>query len=874
MAPQQLSEESVSFLPGGHSARQMPSRTASLMSIFSRKRKWLVAFGISIFLFSQLYLLGPRIIGHERIQDLQTAVEHWRPPWTSPSSPHKIPSQKPPFEPLPRPKPVATSLAGNPVYRPTIDLPQGYDDPITKDEDHLVVLENAFPAESVKTIDFHQMYEDGDPHQGVIPSRLLNILDRDIPRSRPPKPQRVPPFPPERWVPHSGWSSARNGSKTTYHDALHPNILVSEPDWRPSPFSSWSPPSIPPAQSTLPRVQFPFTDARKHSGMLDSADRDSVVAKRQKLVKNAFLHAWEAYKSHAWGHDEIKPVTGEPSDHFNGWGASIVDALDTLLVMGMPEEYDLARQHVRDIDFHHLGGARSAYGNSDGRVPVFETAIRYLGGFLSAYDLSGDAMMRDRAEELAQLIMPAFDTKTGVPIGRIRFDDANKHQSSGSVILAEAGSMLLEMTRLWQVTGNRTYFDRVQRVTDWLDRNMTGTPDRLGTLLPTVIFPERGTMYGTYSWGGMADSTYEYLIKEHQLLGGRLEQYGRMFGDAVDGARQWLIRAVHSVPNAPLLVFGHSNGKTFQPKLEHLSCFAGGSIGLGAKLLADRNRDLLHAQRLTETCWWAYNATATGIGPEDIVFYRDKDTDRFDTIQQSGTSRRGKARGQPLVGVRGLMADYRNRPETIESVFYMWRITGDRRWQERGWQMFCSWVTHGLSYYGFSSISSVLQVPAIQTDSMESFVFAETFKYYYLLFSPPSLVSLDDYIFTTEAHPILAPQNGEWARPASGPTSFWDISKPHVPQTSDIYSGGEQGPVGGLTNVQKQFIHDKWKAELDAEAKKVSNAKAEQKAKDKSMQNIEKLHEAIDNPSRGQRLTGDDLQKAMRDVLEAFDQES
>lgn len=78
--------------------------------------------------------------------------------------------------------------------------------------------------------------------------------------------------------------------------------------------------------------------------------------------------------------------------------------------------------------------------------------------------------------------------------------------------------MLLEYTRLWQVTGNRTYFDRVQRVTDFLDRNMTKL-SQFGTLLPAVLYPEEGIVSSKYSFGGGLDSYYEYLVKEHQLLG-------------------------------------------------------------------------------------------------------------------------------------------------------------------------------------------------------------------------------------------------------------------------------------------------------------------------------------------------------------------
>lgn len=42
-----------------------------------------------------------------------------------------------------------------------------------------------------------------------------------------------------------------------------------------------------------------------------------------------------------------------------------------------------------------------------------------------------------------------------------------------------------------------------------------------------------------------------------------------------------------------------------------------------------------------------------------------------------------------------------------------------------------------------------------QIDSMESFLFAETFKYLYLLFSPPEIISLDKFVFNTEAHPFI-----------------------------------------------------------------------------------------------------------------------
>ncbi|PWN51069.1 seven-hairpin glycosidase [Violaceomyces palustris] len=683
----------------------------------------------------------------------------------------------------------------------------------------------------------HELYPQGDPHRGEIPADLLQILEVTPQANRPPWPEKAPEITEEMWY-HNPWKAETHASKTTFKDAYQAHLQKGEEDWREYPYDGWKPPLEELADQTplkpLPKVQYNFQDSSKHSGRSNDPKRDELIKRRQRLVKNAFLHAWEGYKKFAWGHDELRPVTKRPQDNFNGWGATIVDALDTLLVMGLPAEYDLARQHVRDVDFRLVGGDRSAYGAADGRIPVFETAIRYLGGFLSAYDLSGDVLMRDRAEELAQLIMPAFDTATGVPVGRIDLMSKEKRpfappRSQGSSVLAEAGSLLVEFTRLWQVTGNRTYFDKVQRNTDWFDKNMTQAPGRAGDLFPTTIFPESKSAYGAYSFGGMADSYYEYLIKGYQLLGGKFSQYARMYSKSIDSAQVFLMRNVTTVPGAKLVTIGEFNGGRFTPKLEHLACFSGGMLGLGSRLLSERKEDITFGQHFAESCWWAYNSTLTGIGPESLIFYNPDDHDRFESIDMpDGTQRRGKARGNPIVGVRSAFTSYLNRPETIESVLYMWRITGDEKWQERGWQMFSSWVTHCMTDIGFSSISNVNQVPAQKTDSQESFTFAETFKYYYLLFSPPELVSLDEYIFTTEAHPLLAPKNGRWAEAGKGSMKFWDptgsedeigasssqtspIQDPHVPpQGSELYSGGERKRVGGLSNNQKHLLYNRW----------------------------------------------------------------
>ncbi len=269
------------------------------------------------------------------------------------------------------------------------------------------------------------------------------------------------------------------------------------------------------------------------------------------------------------------------------------------------------------------------------------------------------------------------------------------------------------------------------------------------------------------------------------------------------------------------MTIGELANARYTAKLEHLACFSGGMLGLGSRIMSERADDIDLAKGITGTCWWAYNSSTTGIGPENLIFYTNDDDDRFETINlKDGTARRGKPRGSPIVGVRSVHSSYLNRPETIESVFYMWRITGDPAWQERGWQMFASWATHCMTDSGFSAIYDVNRSPADWMDSMESFTFAETFKYYYLLFSPPELISLDEYVFTTEAHPLLVSKNGKWAKAGHGSKKFWDADASedsHLPSpTSGMYSGGERGRVGGLTNNQKQALWTQWQTKNSA----------------------------------------------------------
>lgn len=151
---------------------------------------------------------------------------------------------------------------------------------------------------------------------------------------------------------------------------------------------------------SIPKIQHQF-HSETQSNLLERT-------KRQRVVKSAFQHSWNGYKAHAWLYDELSPISGGHKSSLGGWAATLVDSLDTLLIMNLDDEFETALDAVHDIDF------------STPKLPnvhVFETTIRYLGGLISAYDLTEGkhSILLEKAQELGELLYGAFDTPNRMP---------------------------------------------------------------------------------------------------------------------------------------------------------------------------------------------------------------------------------------------------------------------------------------------------------------------------------------------------------------------------------------------------------------------------------------------------------------------------
>jgi mannosyl-oligosaccharide alpha-1,2-mannosidase len=532
----------------------------------------------------------------------------------------------------------------------------------------------------------------------------------------------------------------------------------------------------------IPNIQFDFAS---HP---ESADAAKTREARRAAVKEAFLHSWNGYKKHAWGQDEVAPVSGASRSSFGGWGATLVDTMDTLWMMGLKDEFDLCVEQVKRIDFTT---------NDQETLNVFETTIRYLGGLLAAYDLSDGKyrILLDKARDLGEMLYSAFDTPHRMPQTRWEWKKTalgSEIQPSTNTLLAEIGSLTVEFTRLSQLTGDFRYFDAVQRIAEEMEyyQNTTNIPG----LWPTIVnAKEISFQYNHFTMGGMADSTYEYLPKQYMMLGGRDQKYKHMYEEAIDTAKRHLFFRPLVPSNEDLLFSGNAALTSLQsipiasiePQGQHLACFVAGMVGIGAKIFS-RPDDLDVARRLVDGCVWAYNAMPSGLMPETFhliacqvgtnapsppekcVWTDDKwyegiakkhaltqDTERMTPLE------RGKKIAEQRTLFRGFTDHGDNRyilrPEAIESVFIMYRITGDPHYQDVAWTMFQAIDTATRTPIAHAAVHDVRSRTPQQSDRMESFWLAETLKYFYLIFSEPELCSLDDWVLNTEAHPLRRP---------------------------------------------------------------------------------------------------------------------
>jgi ER degradation enhancer, mannosidase alpha-like 2 len=440
-------------------------------------------------------------------------------------------------------------------------------------------------------------------------------------------------------------------------------------------------------------------------------------AKKEQLatqVRSEFLHAWNGYKKYAWGHDDLKPL----SKTYHDWYAepllmTPVDALDTMILMGLKDEARTTREYIAA----HLSFDKDIY------VQNFEVTIRLLGGLLSSYEMTRDKRLLSLAEDLGNRLLPVFESPTGLPY---RYVNLKTGKVRGNVTNpAEAGTLLIEFGTLAQLTHRQIFYDKAKHalVEIYNRRSPIG-------LVGTWINVETGQWTDTDSHiSGAIDSYYEYLLKCSILFDD--QDCRRMWRDSITSINRYLSDMLPSEVliggpkslnenlhyNQSRLWYGHANMNTGQ----RTSTIYGALDAFFPAVLA-LSGDLDHAERLQASSFFMW--TKNGIEPEEFNYKRMQVT----------------SPGYPL------------RPEIIESTYYLFHFTNDSKYEPMGETIWNDFVKYCRTDEGYAALKSVITKE--KTDSMQSFLFAETFKYFYLLFASPKTLDFDKVIFNTEAHPM------------------------------------------------------------------------------------------------------------------------
>ncbi len=421
------------------------------------------------------------------------------------------------------------------------------------------------------------------------------------------------------------------------------------------------------------------------------------IDKKQMLrqVKSEFLHAWEGYKKYAWGHDDLKPVSKTYRDWY---GQTVlmtpVDSLDSLYLLGFKKEADATRKYITtNLSF-----------DKDISVQNFEVTIRLLGGLLSSYQITKDKKLLALADDLGTRLLPAFDSPTGLPYRFVNLKTGKTRDPISNP--AETGTLLIEFGTLSKLTKKPIYFEKAKRalVETYKRRSPIG-------LVGSNINVETGEWTDTDSHiGSGIDSYYEYLLKCAILFDDA--ECRKMWEDSIVAINKY-----HADEVRGELWYGHNDmftGKRKATVYGALDAFFPGVLALGGNL--DK------AARLQDSGYKMW--IANGIEPEEY---------NYQTLET----------GDP---------GYALRPEIVESAYLLYHFTNDEKYLEMGKVFFADLVKHCRTDVAYTGLKSVKTKE--KTDYMHSFLFAETFKYFYLLYAPQKTFDLKKVVFNTEAHPI------------------------------------------------------------------------------------------------------------------------
>jgi len=417
-------------------------------------------------------------------------------------------------------------------------------------------------------------------------------------------------------------------------------------------------------------------------------------------VKAEMRWAWRNYRERAWCKDQIRPIScGSESFPLKNHhlGLSLIEALDTLWIMGLDEEFDEGVQWVKaNLSF-----------DVDGEVSVFETSIRLVGGLLSAYHACGDPALLAKARDCADRLLPSFSASPlGIPhryvnlrTGALRGQETNP---------AETGTFIPEFGFLSRATGDDRYRAAAKRALV----SMFERRSKIGLLADSIDCMTGEWKSRRATIGPPSDSYYEYLWDGWDLLKDR------------DCLRMYRICTAAILAHQPLRRAGNlwfanvdfESGKPLDSEQDELGSFYGGLLAQGGD----------PAPGLAHTRTWAKVQARYGVLPESV--------DSTDL--------------RPLSKTNDL------RPELADAAFNHWLLDGREEWRHIVRDHFLAMKRWNKARYGYANLADVTASPKVQSDHCPGYWWSEQMKYYYLIFADTPRVDYRGLYLSTEGNAL------------------------------------------------------------------------------------------------------------------------
>lgn len=484
------------------------------------------------------------------------------------------------------------------------------------------------------------------------------------------------------------------------------------------------------------------------------------VREMKNETRQLFLHAWGSYMDYGFPADEVTPITCEPygpdyenvdnlvrNDAMGNVSLMVLDNIDTLIILERWQELEFVLGYLR---------LTPDLFEKDTTIQVFETTIRSLGGLLLSHLLlellrddvkskftdipciqSYDGFLLEMALDLGYRLIPAFKTKTQIPVPRINLSRGVKGvplRLQMETCTAGAASPILEFTLLSKLTGDLVFQNYTEQ-TFWKLWN-----SRLAlNLLPMTIDPITSQWKDSITGiGASVDSFYEYAAKGSILF--EDVNFWEVFQMSYRALLAHLRYYEPSGSSSGWMIFSNveiNRGYTTSAWIDLL-----GAFWPGLQVLTGQVSDAIKSHLVYMKLW-----------------------NTFDLIPERWDFMTKPPKGKPSLKNKTsydyniVLEWYPLRPEFIESTYYLYRSTRDPMYLQIGARILDDFQYKYKTECGFGGFQNIKT--GERQDRMETFVLSESLKYLFLLFDEADEVFLHsplmrgkNWIFSTEAHPM------------------------------------------------------------------------------------------------------------------------